>query len=242
MESVVYEKVNKAPRLKLDLDTLKYAYQPIYDINSGKIFGYEGLMRPAGYTPMEIIQSYTEAGMLGYIEEVTWYYGSKFFKEANLEGYLFLNSFPDACMTIEGAKRVAEMGGADLSSRLVIEILEYGKLNCEMWDLKKRSCEHYGSRPLYAIDDFGADPDCDKARIEYILPEIIKIDRKFISGIESNHNNQQIVRAMIQNLHRFNITVLAEGVETEEEYKYLLHTDIDLMQGYYLGMPKIYIK
>ena len=47
---------------------------------------------------------------------------------------------------------------------------------------------------------------------------------------------------MIQNLHRFNITVLAEGVETEEEYKYLLNTDIDLMQGYYLGMPKIYIR
>ena len=51
MESVVYEKVNKAPRLTLDLDTLKYAYQPIYDINSGRIFGYEGLMRPAGHTP-----------------------------------------------------------------------------------------------------------------------------------------------------------------------------------------------
>lgn len=242
MESLVYEKAVKSPRLYLDVKRLKYAYQPIYDINSGEIFGYEALMRPAGYTPLEIIQAYTEAGMLDYIEEVTWYYGSKFFKEANLEGYLFLNSFSDACMTMEGAKKVADLGGADLSSRLVIEILEYGKLDPEKWDLKKRSSEHYGSRPLYALDDFGADPESDRERIEYTWPDIIKIDRKFISGINLNQKKQHIVKTMIQNLHRANISVLAEGVETKEEYEYLLSTDIDLMQGFYLGMPKIYIK
>ncbi|MBR1651682.1 MAG: EAL domain-containing protein [Lachnospiraceae bacterium] len=241
MESVLYKRTKKVPSITLDLETLKYAYQPIYDIRTGEIFGYEALMRPEGHSPMDIVNSYAEVGMLDFIEEVSLYYGTKFFKEANLEGYLFVNSFTNACMSPEGAKKVAELGGEEMASRLVIEILEYGKLDEKKWDLKKRNCKYYGSHPLYAIDDFGADPESDRSRIEYICPNIIKIDRKFISGIDSNQKNQHLVNAMIQNLHRVDITVLAEGVETKAEYDYLLNTDIDLMQGYYLGMPKIYI-
>ncbi len=230
----------KKPDLILDLKNLKYAYQPIYNIRTGRIFGYEALMRPSGHSPLEIIKAYTEAGQLDFIEEVSLYYGTKFFMEAGLEGYLFINSFTDACMSIEAAEMVAELGGEEMASRLVIEILEYGKVDKEKWDIKRSACEYFGSHPLYAIDDFGADPESDRERIEYITPDIIKIDRKYISEIESNPLNQRIVSAMIENLHRVGITVLAEGVETRQEYEYLMGTDIDLMQGYYLGKPKIY--
>ena len=41
-------------------------------------------------------------------------------------------------------------------------------------------------------------------------------------------------------MHSRKILVLAEGVETKAEYEYLCQKDIDLAQGYYLGMPKIY--
>ncbi|MBO7600817.1 MAG: EAL domain-containing protein, partial [Lachnospiraceae bacterium] len=52
--------------------------------------------------------------------------------------------------------------------------------------------------------------------------------------------NQRIVDLMCHEIKKRGIMTLAEGVETEEEYYYLLDQDIDLMQGFYLGKPKLY--
>lgn len=228
------------PKIKLNTETLKYAYQPIFDVRTGAIFGYEALMRPEGYTPMEIIEAYTEADCLEEIEEATFYYGTKGFMEANLEGYLFINTFTDVCMTLEGARRVASLGGEQMRSRFVVEILEYAQTDPSVWRIKKRAMELSGADPLYAIDDFGTGVNIDHACIEMYRPNIVKIDRKFIRNIDTNYEHQLIVADMLKNLHREGITVLAEGVETKQEYDYLMQTDIDLMQGYYLGMPQIY--
>ncbi|MCR4999716.1 MAG: EAL domain-containing protein [Lachnospiraceae bacterium] len=232
----------KAPRILLDVDTLQYAYQPIFDIRTGKVFGYEALMRPEGYSPMDIIEAYTEANQLDFIEETSILYGTKYFLEAGLEGYLFINSFTNACMSPEGAIRAAEMGGQEMAHRLVFEILEYGKVDPEIWLHKKESAERFGSCPLYAIDDYGTGENQNYECIDFFQPDIIKIDRHFIHNINSDEHNQQIVSDMVSNFHKKGIMVLAEGVETKEEYEYLLGMGIDLMQGYYLGKPKIYSK
>lgn len=235
-----YSTIQAEPAIQLNTETLKYAYQPIFDVRNCGIFGYEALMRPEGYTPMEIIEAYTKADRLDEVEEATFYYGAKGFLDANLEGYLFLNTFTNVCMSVEAARRVAELGGLELASRMVIEILEYAATDPAVWRIKKRAMEITGAHPLYAIDDYGTGVNIDHACIELYRPNIVKIDRKFIHNIDTNWENQRIVADMIQILHKEGITLLAEGVETKEEYDYLMTTDIDLMQGYYLGMPKIY--
>ena len=240
MVSTEYKWAKKAPNITLDVKTLKYAYQPIYDIHTGSIYGYEALMRPEGCSPMDIIDAYTEANQLDVIEEISLYYGTKFFKEANLEGYLFINSFPNACMSLEAAKRVAEIGGDEMASRLVFEVLEYAETDESAWKIKKRAIEIYGSHPLYAIDDFGTGENTDQKCLDYYRPDIVKIDRQYIKNIDSDHWNQLILADIIKHLRQRGITVLAEGVETKEEYSYLLGADVDLMQGYYLGRPKVY--
>ncbi len=235
-----YPKFVQEPAIQLNTETLKYAYQPIFDVRTGAIFGYEALMRPEGYTPLEIIDAYTEADRLDEVEEATFYYGTKGFLDANLEGYLFMNTFTDVCMTVEGAKRVAALGGDAMRNRFVVEILEYAQTDPTVWRIKKRAMELSGADPLYAIDDYGTGMNIDHACIEMYRPNIVKIDRKFIRNIDTNYEHQLIVADMLKTLHQEGITVLAEGVETKEEYDYLMQTDIDLMQGYYLGMPKIY--
>ena len=235
-----YSKIQAEPAIQLNTETLKYAYQPIFDVRNCSIFGYEALMRPEGYTPLEIIDAYTEADRLDEVEEATFYYGTKGFLDANLEGYLFLNTFTNACMSVEGAHRVAALGGPEMAKRIVIEILEYADTDPTVWRIKKRAMEITGANPIYAIDDYGTGMNIDHACIELYRPNIVKIDRKFIHNIDTNRENQLIVADMIRVLHKEGITLLAEGVETKEEYDYLMTTDIDLMQGYYLGMPKIY--
>ena len=86
MTSKACSLAKKTPRIQLNIDTLQYAYQPIYDIRTGKIYGYEALMRPEGHSPMDIIEAYTEANQLDFIEETSILYGTKYFLEAELEG------------------------------------------------------------------------------------------------------------------------------------------------------------
>ncbi len=231
---------SEIPDVNVDLNNLKFAFQPIFDIKSGDVYGYEALMRPEGCTPMELIESYEKAGLLSKIEEATFYYGTKAFKEAKLEGYLFLNSFPGTCMSEEMAMATAALGGKEMSNRLYIEILEYTDYNEEAWELKKKAIYTTDGKPGFVIDDYGTGYNIDKACIDLYQPQIVKIDRKYVSHIDTNIENQVIVDVMIKILHKRGIKVLAEGVETKEEYIYFMRTDIDYMQGFYLGKPKIY--
>ncbi len=241
MEKPVKIKSASLPHIQVDLNNLKFAFQPIFDTRTGDVFGYEALMRPEGCTPVELIEAYEEADLLNKIEEATFYYGIKAFKETKLEGYLFLNSFPGVCMSIEMAMATAELGGKEMADRFYIEVLEYTKYNSFAWDLKKRAIYAADANPGIVIDDYGTGENIDKACIDTYKPEIVKIDRKFISHIESNKENQIIIDTMIRILHKRGIKILAEGVETKEEYTYLMHTDVDFMQGFYLGKPKIYV-
>ncbi|MCR5416062.1 MAG: EAL domain-containing protein [Pseudobutyrivibrio sp.] len=228
------------PDIKVDLNNIKFAFQPIFSAISGEIFGYEALMRPDGCTPMELIKSYEKVNMLSKIEEVTLYYGTKAFKEAKLDGFLFLNSFPGTCMSIEVAMATAEMGGPEMADRFYIEVLEYTKYNAFAWELKKRAMFITDATPRIVIDDYGTGENIDKKCIDIYKPDIVKVDRKYVSHIESNKEHQEIVDTMIRILHGRGIKVLAEGIETEEEYNYFKNTDIDFLQGFYLGRPKIY--
>ncbi len=228
------------PNIYVDLNTIKFAFQPIFDARTGDVYGYEALMRPDGCTPLELISAYAKAGFLRYIEEATLYYGTKAFMDADLEGYLFLNSIPGTCMSMEMAIATAELGGDFMAERFYIEILEYTKYNEDIWNFKKKAIYATGASPKIAIDDFGTGEHIDSVCLETYTPDLIKIDRKYISNIDTNKINQKIVTDMVKILHNRGINVLAEGVETEAEYNYLKNMDIDYMQGFYLGMPKIY--
>ena len=93
--------------------------------------------------------------------------------------------------------------------------------------------------PLH-FDDFGSGKNVDVQCINLYKPELIKIDRKYISGIDESEKKQNMVLDMIRTFHNRGIKALAEGVETEAEYNFLKTTEVDYMQGFYLGEPKIY--
>ena len=77
-------------------ENLKYAYQPIFDLSDGSIYGYEALMRPEPFSPMDIVEYCLSEDRLDEIETITVIYGGMHFLESRLEGRLFLNSFPAA--------------------------------------------------------------------------------------------------------------------------------------------------
>ena len=89
---------------------------------------------------------------------------------------------------------------------------------------------------LIALDDFGNGIN-DMARVEATDPDIVKLDRELISGIDHLPEKQDNVKRIMLDLHSKDILVVAEGVEEKAEFDYLVGIGVDLFQGYYLARP-----
>ena len=82
-----------------------------------------------------------------------------------------------------------------------------------------------------AIDDFGVGYS-SLAYLQRLDIDILKIDRSFISDIESNDNSIALVKAIITMAHNLDVMVVAEGVETQKQYELLKQLACDYIQGY----------
>lgn len=89
---------------------------------------------------------------------------------------------------------------------------------------------------LIAMDDFGSGYSSLKS-LKTIPANIVKIDREFTAGITSDAFNMSFIRAITELCHKVGKTVCLEGVETEEEYRMVSGSGLELIQGYYFGKP-----
>lgn len=90
---------------------------------------------------------------------------------------------------------------------------------------------------VISIDDFGT----GYSSLSYLQTfplRSLKIDRSFVRGLTENQANADIVSAIIALAHSLSLQVVAEGVETEDEMRFLREKDCDLIQGYLLGYPQ----
>lgn len=88
-----------------------------------------------------------------------------------------------------------------------------------------------------SIDDFGKGYSSFN-RLRTFPIDLLKIDMDFVRGINSeSQKDRAIIKSIIQIAKNLSIKVLAEGVETEEQYKYLKDNGCDIIQGYYFYKP-----
>ncbi len=87
------------------------------------------------------------------------------------------------------------------------------------------------------VDDYGTGY-AGPGAILAIQPDIMKLDRRLISGIDSNMQKRQTVRAVRQWTHDLGIILVAEGIETLDELRVVQNLGVDYGQGYLLGRPE----
>jgi EAL domain-containing protein (putative c-di-GMP-specific phosphodiesterase class I) len=125
---------------------------------------------------------------------------------------------------------------ASLSPRnIAIEILESafedaGRLS--------RCLEGFRSEGfLLVLDDVGTGYS-NLDRIPLIKPDILKLDRTLIQGIDKDYHRQETFKSLVQLARRIGALVVAEGVETQSQAIIALELGADLLQGFFLGMPE----
>ena len=120
-------------------------------------------------------------------------------------------------------------------SALTIEITEEALV--QEPDRVRRTLEELQALGVQvAIDDFGT----GYSSLSYLkeLPvDLIKIDRSFVADLPESDASAAIVAAAIELSHRLGLEVVAEGVETEEQFACVADLGVDLIQGYLIAKP-----
>ena len=228
--------------LPLDEDILKalgelsinYVFQSIFYPDGKTIFAREALMRPLNMTVTELIEQYTKEDKL-HVLEVATFFGAM--QEYQLRGYterVCFNSFPSEAFTPEESKAFEQYYG-DQKGLGIIEILEYPRISESLAEYKSSVIR---SQDLWiSVDDYGTGLN-DLNIVEMYDPHMVKIDRELISDVNSDTVKQENITALLQMFHDRGIKVVAEGVETKEEFDWLVTAGADFFQGYYLHRPE----
>ena len=214
--------------------SINYVFQPIFLPDGKTVYAWEALMRPTDMTVTDLIADYAQKDQLHILEVATFFGAMQAYFQRGYEQKVAINSFPSDCMKPAEADVFLGCFGEKIRGRMIIENLEYPYFSTAHWKEKKRSVQNMDN--LLAADDFGTGIN-NLELIEHMSPDIVKLDRELISGIDHISEKQENVKNLVEMFHSKEIKVVAEGVEEKEEFECLQDLGVDLYQGYYLARP-----
>jgi predicted signal transduction protein with EAL and GGDEF domain len=243
METDLHERrfLERELRRALDEDALDVHYQPIVTSEGSRIVGVEALLRWSHPTrgnipPMDFVPVAEQSGMMNRLGEYVLYRALNDCKRwPGL--YIAVNLSPiqvkdRALFTLVSA--MLEETGVD-PSRLVLEITE-GVLMDDPGESRKRLEEIRGLGVRVALDDFGSGYS-SLSYLQHFPFDKIKIDSGFVTPLGRSENSGFIIQAIVALGRALNLSVLVEGVETEEQRVLLRLAGCDEMQGFLFGRP-----
>jgi EAL domain-containing protein (putative c-di-GMP-specific phosphodiesterase class I) len=221
-------------------------YQPQISLNTGEVVGMEALLRwnhpkLGCISPEQFIPLAEETGLIVPIGE--WAFmtaccdGKALQDELGMDLTMSVNLSPrqfqqkNLLYVVENSLRKSGLP----PERLQIEITE-NMLMSNSEDIldKLQKMRELGVR--ISIDDFGTG-FCSFSYLLQYQVDRLKIDQSFVKKAGTDANAAAVVRTIIAMSHGLNIKVVAEGVETEEQMRFLLRRKCDEAQGFFIAKP-----
>jgi EAL domain-containing protein (putative c-di-GMP-specific phosphodiesterase class I) len=214
-------------------------YQPIVDLATGDVLGFESLARgPAGTALAQPDALFAAAARHGVVPEL-----DRICRAAAVEGAarhrldpalaLFVNVEPAAMDADDRA--VEPLLTVSLASRVIIEVTE--RMLCdrpaELLAFLARARRHGLG---VALDDVGA-VDESLALMPFVRPDVVKLDLRLVQQ-RPHREHARIVAAVLAYAEETGAAVLAEGIETEAHREQAVSLGATLGQGWYFGRPE----
>jgi diguanylate cyclase (GGDEF)-like protein/PAS domain S-box-containing protein len=229
-------------------EELRVHYQPILDLESGFIVGFEALVRWQHPThgllqPISFIPFAEEIGFIHHIDRFV-------LTEACTQARRWQNmgiAGPDLLMSVNLSAR--EIADDDIRESVSLSLLETGfeptHLILEITesalmrnlDATIRNLKSLKSLGLsIAVDDFGTGYS-SFSHLEQLPIDILKVDRTFVANITALDGRPSLAPAIVQLAHTLGLVTIAEGVESSDQVAPLRDLECRLAQGFHLGMP-----
>ncbi|NHC34047.1 two-component system response regulator [Scytonema millei] len=250
----MYDRTLHLSQLEIDLRTALERqefilhYQPIISVTTGELTGFEALLRwqhpqMGSIDPADFIEIAEETGLIIPIGEwilqeacqQLYAWQQKFSTATSL--YISVNLSSKQIQQFDLVEKLAKildftsLNGKNLKLELTETMLmDRGEKTIELlFQIKEQNIQ-------LSIDDFGT----GYSSLSYLhrFPiDALKIDRSFVSLIDAEGKNCEIVRTIITLAHTLGIKAIAEGVETSHQLAVLKKLGCDEAQGYFFGTP-----
>lgn len=248
VESGIVRRFASDQLLTLAKLVVETAFQPIVEVGTGSVFGYESLMRGQdriGFdTPVDLLDQAQAVGQLVALEQMVS--SRALAKFVTLPDYtnttLFLNLdvrlIPDGQRLLETLVHHLRKAGIPPSS-ICFELSErFDNTGHPEFEGLVAYMRRAGFK--LAIDDFGVGHSEMKMLCDYPV-DYVKIDRHFISDLDTSPRKRHLVKNIVNIAHVLGVRVIAEGIETEAEFCAAREFGVDLVQGWYIARPTTFV-
>ncbi|PKL00813.1 MAG: hypothetical protein CVV56_03080 [Tenericutes bacterium HGW-Tenericutes-1] len=221
-------------------------YQPIFTLADNTIHGFEALLRwnevSRGFiSPAEFIPLAENTGQIYAIER--WVFQSALSQKKAWNA----NGFNDITLSINLSSKtlISDVSFAIIESYLkefnddlstvVVEITETALItDMHKVIMRVEKLKELGVK--IALDDFGTGYS-SLTHIKLLPVDIVKLDRSFISQVENKGKDEMIVSSVIELVKKLDHQLVAEGIETQDQYDYLVNNKVELGQGFLMSKP-----
>jgi EAL domain-containing protein (putative c-di-GMP-specific phosphodiesterase class I) len=211
---------------------LELVFQPIFELATGEVFGYEVLTRSPSRVfkgPESLFSAAARAGRVGELGRL-----QRFLAVSSAPGTpLFINVHPgefDHPFLVKPDDPIFRHG-----DDVYLEVTESAPLSYfEQCTSVLGELQRKGIR--VAIDDFGA----GFSNVKYIAdlsPDVVKLDRELMSEVRHGSRQFRLLISIVRLCKDMGARVVAEGIETTQEYVVAEHAGVDFCQGYLVGRP-----
>jgi diguanylate cyclase (GGDEF)-like protein/PAS domain S-box-containing protein len=234
-------------RRALELGEFQVYYQPIVSLRNGRIIGLEALSRwqkPEGLVmPADFIAVADETGLILPINRQLLLEACK---QVRAWQELFPSDPPLSIGINITPKQFAHPGlAAEIKATLQKTGIDPDSVDLEITETiamadAERSMTIFAELKALgtrlSIDDFGTGYS-SLSRLQRFPVDTLKVDRVFISRMESDAETHEIVRTVVMLAHNLGLKVIAEGVETQQQADLLRHLGCEMAQGYLFSKP-----
>ena len=221
---------------------LRTQFQPIVNLNSGRIAGYEALIRGDSNSPLrrpgDMLHIAERSQMISWFDMACLEQCFSKASEQGLKHPLFVNIEAEGLEAIHLhsnslAERAFKYGINP--DQVVVEITERQALG----DFPRliEGIKHLKDQGFrFAVDDAGAGYNSLEIIVD-LKPDYVKVDRRLVAGIDTNGTKRGLIASLVRYSRQIGTSVLGEGIETQAELETMIDLGVNYAQGYLLARP-----
>jgi EAL domain-containing protein (putative c-di-GMP-specific phosphodiesterase class I) len=235
----------RPPHASVEARQITTHFQPIFSVRRKSVVGLEALSRGIGprgdlIPPATLFKLAAAEGIAGAVEDLC--------RESAVRNFQRLGARPDELLLFLNLDLASMSKPSALSDQLDALIRARGldprNVGVEFLESRLDDVHRFGELAtalrargfLVVLDDVGAGHS-NLDRIPLFRPDVIKIDRSLITGVDGDFYKQETFKSLVNLSRRIGALVVAEGIETEAEAVTALELGADLLQGFFLGRP-----